>query len=240
MKFIVVLLLASFSALAADLKIKDFNWNMTDIASRGLTKEALYSRMDRDFVKPGSSICSNRALMWANDFKQKNNLDTGKIFLFYTKKKGAVSLKTWWYHVAPVINEGGKAWIMDAGFPGWFNQPLTKEEWLLKFTTSTNCKEINSNENELIELIFQGQVFPHESSYGNFDCYYKLAPDAVWTPEILAQSILGTDQRGTPVRIDYSTIDNDQLYQACLEATSSAFGYAFGASKEQCKAYVGR
>jgi hypothetical protein len=74
---------------------------MTNIASQGLDKETPFSRMDRKFIKPKSSICSNRALMWANDFKQKWNLDTAKVFLFYTKKKGDVSRKTWWYHVAP-------------------------------------------------------------------------------------------------------------------------------------------
>lgn len=239
MKIFAVFFLISLSSFAADLKLKDYNWNLTDIASRGLSKEALYSSMDRDFVKIGKSICSNRALMWANDFKRDHNLDTGKIFLFYTKKKGAVSLKTWWYHVAPIINENNNIWVMDAGFPGWFNQPLTKEEWLSNFAASTNCKEINANENELVERIFSAQVFPHETSYGYYDCYYKLVPHTIWTPDVLAKNLLGVDSNGTPVRFERPEIVKEELLQACVEATSTKIGYVFGASKEKCKEYVG-
>jgi hypothetical protein len=238
MKFIVVLLLASFTAIAADLKINDYNWNLTDITSRGLNKEILYSRMDREFVNTGSSICSNRAHMWANNFKRQYNLDTGKIFLFYTKKKGTVSRKTWWYHVAPIINEGGNIFVMDAGFSGWFNKPMTKEEWLYQFTTSTNCKEINANETDLVQRIFYAQVFPHETAYGNYDCYYKFTPHTIWTPDVLAQNLLGVDSNGVPVHQERPEIDRLELLQACVEATSSKLGYIFGASKEACNQYV--
>lgn len=239
MHFFAVLFLISLSAFASDVQLKDYNWSVTDIASKGLKKEALYSAMDREFVKPGKSICSNRALMWANNFKREHNLDTAKIFLFYTKKKGAVSLKTWWYHVAPVVNENNSLWVMDAGFSGWFNQPLTKEEWLLKFTSSTNCKEISSNETELVQLIFRGQVFPHDTAYGSYDCYYKIAPHTIWTPEILARNILGVDANGVPVHVERPEIVKEELMQACLEATSTSLGYVLGASKEKCKDYVG-
>jgi hypothetical protein len=239
MKIAVLLLVVSLSSLAADLKLKDYDWNMTDVLSKGYTKEALYTRMDRDFIKTGSSICSNRALMWAHNFKQNNRLDTAKIFLFYTKKKGDLSLKTWWYHVSPVINEGGKVWVMDAGFPGWITGPQTKEEWLYKFADSTYCKEINANETDLVELIFNGQVFPHDTAYGRHDCYYKIVPHTIWTPEVLAQNLLGVNSEGRPVRTERPEIEREELYQACLEATASKLGRVFGSSKKQCKEYAG-
>ena len=238
MKSIFLISLFSFSALAADLKIKDYNWEMTDVANRGYTKESLFSRMDRKFVKPGSSICSNRAHMWVNNFKRVNQLNTAKIFLFYTKKKGDLSTKTWWYHVSPVINEAGKMWVMDAGFGGWINQPLTTENWLFKFTNSNNCKEINANENELIELIFREQVFPHNTSYGRYDCYYKVVPHTLWTPETVAMNLLGVDSQGRPVRLERPTINRNELYQACLESTTT-IGWGNNASKKRCQQYVG-
>lgn len=240
MKFIAVFLLVTVSAFASDLKLKDYNWNVTDIASRGLTKEALYTSMDREFVRPGKSICSNRALMWANDFKRQHNLDTAKIFLFYTKKRGAVSLKTWWYHVAPVINDKNNMYVMDAGFPGWFNEPLTIEAWLTRFASTAKCKEINANETELIQRIFKGQVFPNETSYGYNDCYYKVVPHTIWTPDVLAKNLLGVDSNGVPVRVERPEIHKEELMQACVEATSGKIGYVFGASKEKCKEYVYR
>ena len=239
MKLAFGILLFSFQVVASDLRLKDFNWIMSDVARSGLQKEVLFSRMDRDFINTGSSICSNRALMWAHDFKENYNLNTAKVFLYYTKKKGEVSLKTWWYHVAPVINESGSLWVMDAGFSGFINKPLTVQEWLKKFADSTNCKEMNSSENELIELIFRGQTFPHRTSYGYYDCYYKVVPHTIWTPDIMAMNILGQDSEGTPVRVDRHEINREELYKACLEATTSKIGYALGKNKKECKAYSG-
>ncbi|MFP5385878.1 MAG: protein-glutamine glutaminase family protein [Bacteriovoracia bacterium] len=239
MKLSLLFLLISFTAIAGDLKIKDFEWHLTDISDKGLTKESLFSRMDRDFIVPKSSICSNRALMWANNFKKNQKLDTGKIFLFYTKKKGEISLKTWWYHVAPVINENGNVWVMDAGFPGFIDSPISTNEWLLKFSSSNNCKEIQSHETELVELIFKSWTFPHRTSYGYYDCYYKIVPHTLWTPEIVAMNILGKNASGEPVRVERHEIDKDELYQACLEATTSKLGYALGTNKKECKEYAG-
>lgn len=239
MKLAILILMFCFSSLAANLKLKDYNWELTDITSLGYTKEGLFSRMDREFVKPSSSICSNRAHMWANNFKNKNQLDTAKIFLFYTKKKGDLSSKTWWYHVSPVVNEKGVLWTMDAGFDDWIKGPLPKEAWLTKFTQSTNCKEINANENELIELILRGQVFPNETVYGRYDCYYKIVPHTLWTPESVAKNLLGVDAQGKPVRMERSVINQAELFQACLESTSSKLGWALGSSKKKCEEYVG-
>src|SRR5690606_35712136 len=130
MKLFFGLLLISFQTLAFDHELKDFSWSVTDISRKNLSKETLFSRLDRNFINLKSSICSNRALMWAHDMKKNYNLDTAKVFLFYTKKEGQFRLKTWWYHVAPVINESGKLWVLDGGFPGMIDRPLSIQEWL--------------------------------------------------------------------------------------------------------------
>lgn len=239
MKALFIFLLAALPAVAADLKLKDYDWSLSDVAQRGLTKEKLFSGMDRDFIRTKDSICSNRAMMWVHNFKEKHDIDTGKIFLFYTKKKGDISLKTWWYHVAPVINENGNVWVMDAGFPGWITRPISGTEWLSKFANSTNCKEINATETDLLELIFNGQTFPHQTRYGYHDCYYKIVPHTIWTPEILAMNLLGRDSDGRPTRIDRDVVDREELYQACLEATTSKIGFALGTNKKECKEYAG-
>jgi hypothetical protein len=232
MKFALLLSLISLSALAHGLKLEDYNWQLTDVTSKNFTKEKLFSSMDRDFINTSSSICSNRAHMWVNNFKKSLNIDTAKIFLFYTKKKGSISLKTWWYHVAPAINENGQVWVMDAGFPG------SKEDWLYIFAASKNCKEIKANETELVELIFSGRTFPHETSYGRYDCYYKVTPHTFWTPQVVAMNLLGRDAEGRAVRVERDEIDKNELYQACLEATTSKIGYALGHNKKECKEYA--
>lgn len=61
MKMSLLLSLLSFSVLAKDIKLKDYDWELTDILSKGQTRNVLFSQMDRDFIKTGESICSNRA-----------------------------------------------------------------------------------------------------------------------------------------------------------------------------------
>lgn len=238
-----ILVLFSLVATAADMKLADYDWTLTDITTRGLNKETLFSRMDRDFIKTKSSICSNRALMWANDFKRKYNLDTAKVFLFFTKEEkpeGELNIsfrRTWWYHVAPIVNENNNLWVLDAGF-AYIKSPYTLEQWTDKFAFSKNCKEIKSNENELVELIFREKTFPRNTSYGHHTCYYKIVPHTIWTPEVLAQNILGVNASGTPVRVVRPEIEKGELFQACIEATAGKLGRALGANKKQCEEYV--
>jgi hypothetical protein len=115
---------------------------------------------------------------------------------------------------------------------------MTPKSWLEKFAESTNCKEINANETELLDLIFRSQVFPHQTSYGYYDCYFKIVPHTLWTPEIVAQNLLGRDSAGRAVRVERPEINKDELYQACLEATAGKLGWALGNSKKACKEYV--
>ena len=76
------------SANAQDVVLANFNnWKMTDVSLKGYKKEVLFSKMNRKIVKPGASICSNRALVWAYDFKRNQNIDAGKLFLFTQKNR---------------------------------------------------------------------------------------------------------------------------------------------------------
>jgi hypothetical protein len=179
--------------------------------------------------------------LWANNFKKEHNLDTGKIFLFFTTKKEEGSLrKEWWYHVSPVVNENGNIFTMDAGFSGFITKPLTVSEWLVKFAQTSNCKEINASETDLVELIFNQAVFPKNTAYGFNTCYYKIVPHTLWTPDIVAQNLLGRDSDGRPSRVERHEIKSDELMQACMEATTGKLGWALGNGKKKCEEYVAR
>ncbi len=230
--------LFSVSAGAQSIPLPDYKFSVTDIAAKGLSKESLFSRMNRSSIDVGGSICSNRALMWANDFKRQNGLNTAKIFLFFTSKNGRSANKTWWYHVSPMVNEKGTFWVMDAGFPAMISEPLSIADWLVEFVGSNKCKEIEATETELIERMFVPVVFPQRTSYGTFDCYYRITPGGNWTPASVAKQLLGKDEDGRPVRYERNDIDPDELYSACLETTTSGFGRMFGGGKKKCKNYV--
>ena len=233
-------LLLSTSAFTQNIYLKDFkDWSITDISGLGHKKEKLFSQMNDELVKVGGSICSNRAMVWAWDFKRFYNVDAAKIFLFYTKKKAGFGEITWWYHVAPVVNENGTLFVMDAGFPGFIERPKTINEWLESFAHSTRCKEIQSNETELIEKMFDGYVFPKTTSYGTYDCYYKLTPAGYWTPTSVAQGLLGVDEDGKKIDYRRESMDIEEVYEACTEAVTSKLGWAVGAGKTKCKKYLG-
>ncbi|HXH31404.1 MAG TPA: protein-glutamine glutaminase family protein [Bacteriovoracaceae bacterium] len=230
--------LFSFSAFAQTITLKDYDYPVTDIASKNLSTEGLFSSMNRSFIDVGSSICSNRALMWANDFKRNYGLNTAKIFVFFTSINGRSANKSWWYHVSPMVNDRGNMVVMDAGFSDMIEGPLSIGDWLVEFTGTSNCKEIKADETDLIEKMYRTMQFPIRTSYGSNDCYYRIAPAGNWTPESVAKQILGKDASGTPVRYERNEIDQEELFTACLESTSSSLGRFFGNGKKKCKKYI--
>jgi hypothetical protein len=233
-------LLLTTSSFSQSIYLKDFkDWTVTDISSLGHKKEKLFSQMNDELVKIGGSICSNRAMVWAWDFKRFYQVDAAKIFLFYTQKKAGFGEITWWYHVAPVVNEKGSLYVMDAGFPGYITRPTTIDEWLESFAKSTRCKEIQANETELIERMFDGYVFPKKTSFGTYDCYYKITPAGYWTPTSVAQGLLGVDENGKKIDYVRDTMDIEEVFEACTEAVTSKLGWAMGAGKSKCKKYLG-
>lgn len=240
-KFVLALALGVVStAFAQDVVLSEFNnWKMTDISTQGYKKETLFTKMNRDMIKLGASICSNRALVWAYDFKRNQNVDAGKLFLFYTKKTGEVGAKTWWYHVAPVVNEKGTIYVLDAGFPSSIKGPITTTDWLKKFTSSTKCKEIKATDTDLITRMFDGYVFPQTTTHGTFDCYYTITPGGFWTPGTVAKGLLGVDEDGRPVHHVRDEIDSEEVLAACTEAVTSPIGRAFGGGKKKCEKYLG-
>lgn len=235
----VFFLLVGKIAYSQDLYLKEYNYTVSDIARLGLTKDQIFQSMERDFVKLGSSICSNRALIWAYDMKRNYRINTAKMFLFYSEKTGTAGQKIWWYHVTPLVNENGKLWALDAGFPGFVNRPLIPTDWLQKFAGSSNCKEIENSDTDLIEAIYSERRFPTVTRHGNFDCYYRITSDPYWTPETVAKNILQRDSRGQSVNFYRDSIQTEELMQACVEASSTAIGGNFTNKKKKCREYLG-
>jgi hypothetical protein len=241
MKNLMLLTLATMlSSLshAQSVPLPDYNWSTEDIALSNLKKEDLFKNMNRNLVKVGNSICSNRAMIWAYDFKRNYNVDSSKLFLFYTGKTGDAGATTWWYHVTPMIVENGTEYTMDAGFSASIKSPLLIKDWIKKFTGSTNCKEIRANETDLIERMFKGHTFPETTQYGTYDCYYKKVPAGYWTPASVAMNLLGVTIDGTPTNYERAEINKDDVYAACKEAVTGPIGYALGNGAKKCRKYL--
>jgi hypothetical protein len=236
-KFLLVILLLTTAAKAQNITLESHNYVLNDIKKLGITKEALFRKMDRSFIKLGGSICANRAQMWTYDFKRFQNVDSAKMFLFYTKKTGEGTTKTWWYHVTPMVNEAGKMWALDAGFPR-IKGPLEPMEWLNYFAGSKNCREIQDTDTELIELMFKGRTFPENTVYGKYDCYYRIVPAPYWFPSSIATHLLGRDAQGRPARLERNEFNRGEVYQACIEAVTGSLGRFFGGGKKKCQEWL--
>ncbi len=237
--FALLLVLFSFTAFAQDIYLPDYHYTVTDVARRGLSKEQVFAGLNRSFLRLDNSICSNRALVWAHDMKHRMNLDTAKIFLFYTEKTGEASDKTWWYHVAPMVNENGQLWVVDAGFRRFVPRPMTAREWLKKFAGSENCKELTTDDEDLVERMFRASRFPSRTRHGTFDCYYRIASAPFWTPSTVARHMLGRDRDGRVGDFSRSQIHTGELMTACMEATTTPLNRAFSNARRRCLSYLG-
>lgn len=229
--------LFSLSIAASPVPLPGEDYALTDLAELGLKKEDLFKKMDRDLIKLGGSICANRAHMWSYDFKRFHDVDSGKLFLFYTAKTGRRERNSWWYHVTPVVSENNTIYAMDAGF-SFIKSPLTVNQWLEKFTKSTNCHAIQDNETHLIERMFSGATFPSTTVSGTYDCYYRIVPAGYWFPGSVARHLLGRDSRGNPVRYERPEILRSEVAAACREAATSSLGRFLGGGKKKCERYM--
>jgi hypothetical protein len=228
----------SFSASAQFLP--DYDFTLTDVLTRGQNKDTLFSGLNRTLVKTGSSICSNRALIWTFDMKRNHNINAANIFLFYTGKNAEIGSKKWWYHVAPVINEGGKIWVIDGGFSGLVKRPMRMNEWLTKFVDTSQCKMIQAHEHDLFERMFLERMFPeYIPEYGQNDCYAVITPGMLWTPATVAMNALQQDADGRPIRFTRDQYDMSELLQACKEAAAGRLGSVLGGKTKKCREYLG-
>lgn len=229
MKTLITALALTISTIThANIEVPYFNWVVEDIKEKNLSKEELFKNMDRDFINLGQSICANRAMMWLYDFKKSHDLNGGKVFIFYTAKTS----KKWWYHVAPIINEANELFVMDAGFPGFIDSPLTVKGWLSKFTEGKTCKAITPEDTELIEAMNSGHVFPEVTESGRHDCYYILAPAGYWFPNSVYTQLKGLSSNIT------EELRSEDVYQACKEAVTTPIGRFLGTGKKKCKKFI--
>jgi hypothetical protein len=80
------------------------------------------------------SQCYNRAHVWAYETKNRFNINTMKVFMFYTTKYIREYNFPWWFHVAPltlVSEDGGiSEKVLD---PYFAKNPLTLKDWTKLF-----------------------------------------------------------------------------------------------------------
>jgi hypothetical protein len=239
MKLIALLSLAtSLSVSATTVTLPEYGHELRDVRTRNETPESLFKKLNRTLVRVKDSICSNRAHVWAYDF-EKRGLDGAKVFLFFTPKTSTFDGNTWWYHVAPVVNDGGKLWVLDGGFPHRFDRPLALSDWLREFNGEHSvCKEIKREDEVLVKLMFGDHSFPETTVHGKYNCYYRLTPPGYWIPSQVAANLTGTDEAGRPVRVERDAFDLGEVFQACRETSTGVTSYVLRRNVARCNWFL--
>lgn len=124
--FISCVVLCSLTPAFGAGYLKDFDYQLTDIASKGLTKEKLFAKTQTSFMDLEHSICANRAHVWGYDlFRFNNKINTGKIFIFFGSSIWTDDKHGYMYHVAPYIIENGNEFVMESSYPSELKAPVT-------------------------------------------------------------------------------------------------------------------
>jgi hypothetical protein len=243
MRHLITLLFFSMitiSLKSQTIELPTFNDELEDISKKGITSMEIFKKLDRDLVKLTSSVCANRALMWLYQMEKEMNVKGGKVFLFYTgKKEGDTGRKTWWYHVTPVVNEGGEIIAIDRGFSN-IKKPMPMNMWFKRFAGFKTCREIKAEDTDLLKRMFKRHTYPKTYKGENHNCYYIVAPRGYWIPTSVALNQLGTTSSGEPIHFVRDEIHIGDLKRACREAVTTKVGRVLGLGKKKCKKFIGK
>lgn len=122
-----------------DLDLNHFQYNQlrqfapTDLQSVEKAA-AVFDSMLNDGEKRRSQ-CFKRAHMWSYDMWSKQNIQSEKVFIFFTQRFIQLNEYDWWFHVAPSVNVSGDDYVMDGAF---FKKPTPIKEWASYFILSKN------------------------------------------------------------------------------------------------------
>lgn len=239
-----ILFLATSTAFGAGY-LKDYNYQLTDIASKGLRKETLFAQTETSFMDLEKSICANRAHVWGYDLFRFNKINTGKIFIFFGASIWKKSDKHgYMYHVAPYIIENGTEYVMETSYPSELKAPVTVEEWIESETYNrvkgSDCLEITAADTDLTEYFYERQTLPETRASGKTGarCYIRKVPGHYWFPTSIAIHDLKKDEEGKKVEYDPQTFDVEDVLEACVETASSRLGRFFGGGRAKCKSHL--
>ena len=112
------------------------------------------------------SQCYNRATMWTYEANILQNVNLGKIWIFFTRKYIRDYDYKWWFHVSPYakVNDSMEKYVLDRGFT---MIPYNVENWKNMFIKSkANCPVItdyrqyeNNQSREHCYLIYSSQYY---------------------------------------------------------------------------------
>jgi hypothetical protein len=103
----------------------------------------IFRSMRRDYQN--DSQCYNRAHIWTFEEWQRSNLNSMKLFLFFTSKYIRAYRYHWWFHVTPMVYVDGNSQAHWRALDRRYTRaPLTTQNWTNIFMhNDATCKVVN-------------------------------------------------------------------------------------------------
>ncbi len=168
------------------------------ISSEGMA-QGVYNHLSTSIFKLDSA-CFQRAHSWAFQMSQRSNINSMKVFLFFTERYKREFNYVWNFHVAPLIPvQKADGSIQEMVFDPTFtasidNKPLSISEWTKYFIfPDTECPVVETYQ-EFIN--FQDRYY----------CYIMKTPMFTYNPSNL--------QNETEARNQWNTSDLEQMKKA--------------------------
>jgi hypothetical protein len=238
------LVLLFIVALARATTVPEYNFELTDVSSKGLSRQVMFNKMKRDTINLEDSICANRAHLWAYDFKRFFNVDSGKIFIFFTKELWSKKETGYMYHVAPYMADQGLEYVMEASYD--LKRPLTVAEWVENETdgkvSEKDCLYLTKDDTDLTEYFYERYNLPlkRENGKKGAKCYLKKVPGYYWFPASIAYHELKMDGDGVSTSFNPKDYEIEDVMHACKDSMSGKFGSLFSGASAKCREYLKR
>jgi len=135
--------------------LADFNYDLTNIPTFD-EGQKIYNSLATELEHDFALQCGNRAHVWSWQMKKNFNINSGKIFLYFTPKSFNYTGMLWGVHVVPYVVIDGKEYVMEKireyalGTKGYylkknllFTGPVLLSDWLQKLTGFSECKVLS-------------------------------------------------------------------------------------------------
>lgn len=224
-----------------------YQYEVTDVATRGLTADALFGDVSSSagWMDLKHSVCSNRSHVWAYDLYRKRNLQPGTIFVFFARSVWKNDRKGWHYHAGTYVMENGTPKVLEGSYPRETRRPQTVVEWMNTEmegrVDARKCIQITEDDTDLTEYFYQtlGNL-PEKRSNGKAgsQCYYRMVPGYIAYPYQVAEVELGLDEDGKKSSYAPTAFDLDQVYTACIDSYAGRDHLKKLAARKHCKNFL--
>jgi hypothetical protein len=224
----IFVMIAPAQAVVGDIEIPGYNYAVTDIKAKGLSAQALFNSLSRNWMDLEHSVCANRSHLWSYDLHRKYGINTGTIFVFFGKKVWKGQRHKYWYHAGTYVVEDGQELVLEGSYPKEITTPLTVVEWMDQEmegahgkVDGSRCVEIKKDQDrDLTERFYYHAFLPSERPRGkeSYHCYFRKVPGYLPYPETVAEQELGVDEDGNKVDDLITGYDRSTLLSACVDA----------------------